>query len=153
MKATRFLACVWVVVLGITSWPGISPPHVADCDAKGEKGVDLPEDDPLLRAIQKRFGKPDRETGSGRAFIHYDLSNGDTLTFVVSGAKVLGTDHETKQPKGDLSDAIRSRLGKPDRETGSGRAFIHYDLSNGDTLVLVVSAGKVLGAEHKTKKK
>jgi hypothetical protein len=150
MKTTLFLACVWVAVLGITLWPGTSSPHIAAVDAKGKQGVDLPKDDPLLQAIQKRFGKPDRVTGSGRAFIHYDLSNGETLTFVVSGAKVLGTEHKTKQPKGDLSDAIQSRLGKPDRVTGSGRAFIHYELSNGDTLTLVVSDGQVLGASQTT---
>src|SRR6266404_782473 len=115
MKATRFLTCVGVAALGITLWPGTPSPHIVTGDAKGKQGVDLPKDDPLLQAIQKRFGKPDRVTGSGRAFIHYDLSNGDTLTFVVSGTKVLGTEHKTKQPEGDLSDAIQSRLGKPDR--------------------------------------
>jgi hypothetical protein len=36
--------------------------------------------------------------------------------------------------------------------TGSGRMFIHYDLPNGDTLTLVVSGGKVIGAEHEAKK-
>ena len=111
MKTTLFLACLGVAVLGITLWPGTSSPHIAAGDAKGKQGVDLPKDDPLLQAIQKRFGKPDRVTGSGRTFIHYDLSNGDTLTFVVSGAKLLGIEHKTKQPKGDLSDEIQSRLG------------------------------------------
>jgi hypothetical protein len=98
MKTRLFLACVGAAVLGITLWPGTSSPHIAAGDAKGKQGVDLPKDDPLLHAIQKRFGKPDRVTGSGRAFIHYDLSNGDTLTFVVSGAKMLGTEHKTFVP-------------------------------------------------------
>ncbi len=142
MKTTLFLACV--AVLGITLWPGTSSRHLAAGDAKGKQGFDLPKDNPLLQAIQKRLGKPDRVTGSGRAFLHYDLSNGDTITFVVSGAKMLGIEHKTKQPEGDLSNAIQSRLGKPDRVRGSGRAFIDYDLSNGDTLTLVVSGGRVL---------
>jgi hypothetical protein len=113
--------------------------------------TDPDKGDPLLEAIRQRFGNADRVTGSGRGFLHYDLPNGDTLTFVVSGAKVLGAEHKTNQPKGDLVAAIRSRLGKPDRETGSGRAFLDYDLSNGDTLRLVVSDGRVLGTAHKTR--
>jgi hypothetical protein len=152
MKAMLFLAGLGVAVLGVLIWPGTSSLSLAAGDPKAAQGVDLGKGDPLLEAIQSRLGKPDRVTGSGRAFLHYDLSNGDTLTFVVSGAKVLGTEHKTKQPKGDLLDAIRSRLGKPDRVTGSGRAFVDYDLSNGDTLTLVVSSGKVLVTGHKTKK-
>jgi hypothetical protein len=152
MKAMPFLVCLGVAVLGLLMWPGASSLPRAAGDPKAAQGVDLGKGDPLLEAIQSRFGKPDRVTGSGRTFIHYDLSNGDTLTFVVSGAKVLGTEHNTKQPKGDLLDAIRSRLGKPDRVTGSGRAFLDYDLSNGDTLTLVVSGRQVVGTGHKTKK-
>ena len=30
-------------------------------------------------------------------FIHYDLANGDTLTIVVSGGKVIGTSYGTKK--------------------------------------------------------
>jgi hypothetical protein len=76
MKTTLFLASVGVAVLGITLWPGTSSPHIAAGDAKGKQGVDLPKHDPLLQAIQKRFGKPDRVTGSGRAFIHYGRASG-----------------------------------------------------------------------------
>jgi hypothetical protein len=116
------------------------------------QGVQPGKNDAILKAIQTRFGKADRITGSDREFVHYDLPNGDTLTFAVSGPKVVGAEHKTKQPKGDLLDAIQSRLGKPDRVTGSGRAFVEYDISNADTLLLVVSGGKVIGTEHKTKK-
>jgi hypothetical protein len=152
MKAMLFLVCLGVAVLGVLMWPGASSLRLAAGDHKAAPGVDLGKGDPLLEAIQKRFGKPDRVTGSGRGFLHYDLPNGDTLTFVVSGTQVLGTEHRTKQPTGDLLNAIRTRLGKPDRVTGSGRAFVEYGLSNGDTLMLVVSDGRVLGTEHKTKK-
>jgi hypothetical protein len=148
----------WMIacIFGLAIAPGLQVGSTAMAPAPfpgdDKRGVDLPKGGPLLQAIQKRLGRPDRVTGSGRMFIHYDLSNGDTLTFVVSGAKVLGTEHKTQQPRGDLLDAIRSRLGKPDRVTGSGRAFIDYDLPNGDTLTLVVSGGRVLGTGHKTKK-
>jgi hypothetical protein len=69
----------------------------APAGAGDKRGVDLPEGDPLLRAVQTRFGRPDRVTGSGRMFIHYDLQNGDTLTLVVSGDKVIGVEHEKKK--------------------------------------------------------
>jgi hypothetical protein len=60
------------------------------------KNVVLPGDT-LMEAVKKRFGPPDRLTGSGRAFLHYDLSNGDTMILVVSGAKIIGVTHEQKQ--------------------------------------------------------
>ncbi len=94
MKPTMFLACVAIVGLWLCVWPLACRSAVADAD--GDQGGDLPKGDPLLEAIQKRFGKPDRVTGSGRVFIHYNLNNGDTLTLVVSGAKVLGIEHKTK---------------------------------------------------------
>lgn len=97
MKAMMFLACVCVAVVGITMWTVTSSPHVSAADAQGEQGVDLPKNDQLLHAIQKRFGKPNRVTGSGRMFIHYDLQNGDTLTLIESGGKVIGIEHKTKQ--------------------------------------------------------
>src|SRR4051812_28659676 len=93
MKTMVFLACVGVAVLGITLWPGTSSLHSAAGDAKRKQGVNLP-DDPLLQAIQKRFGKPDSVSGSGRMFIHYELQNGETLTLVVSGRKVIGAYYE-----------------------------------------------------------
>jgi hypothetical protein len=62
---------------------------------EGRRGVPLPEDDPLLQAIQERFGEPDRVTGSGRLFLQYRLQNGDTLTLIVSGDRVIGIDHAT----------------------------------------------------------
>ena len=62
--------------------------------------VDLPNLDPLLSAIENRFGKPDSVSGSGRMFLHYDLNNGSTIILVVSGKKVIGVQH-------DRSDAER----------------------------------------------
>jgi len=50
-----------------------------------------------MDAIEQRFGRPDRVTGSGRAFLHYDLSNGDTVTLVVSGDRIIGLQHDQKQ--------------------------------------------------------
>jgi hypothetical protein len=84
MKTTLFLACGAVAILGITVWPGTSSRRTVAGDAKGGRGVDLPKDDPLLQAIQKRFGKPDRVTANGRV-LRYELQNGDTLTLNVSG--------------------------------------------------------------------
>lgn len=59
------------------------------------RGVELPKVDPLLQAIQHRLGRPDRVSGSGRMFLHYDLENGETLTLIVSGDRVIGVDHKT----------------------------------------------------------
>jgi len=67
--------------------------------ADGERGVNLPDGDPLLQAIQKRLGRPDRVTGSGRMFIHYDLENGDTLTLIVSGREIIGAGIEHAKKK------------------------------------------------------
>ena len=57
----------------------------------------LPSGDPLMDAIEERFGRTDRVTGSGRAFLHYDLPNGDTVTLIVSGSKIIGIQHDPKQ--------------------------------------------------------
>jgi hypothetical protein len=175
MKALLFLACIGVAVSGVAIWTGAPSSHAAAADKIANDGVDLPKGDPLEDAIQKRFGKPDRVTGSGRVlrydlqngdtlivsgggrgFLHYDLQNGDTLTLIVRGGDVIGVMHERKKkdlPKGDLGDAIQKRFGKPNRVTGSGRAFLHYDLQNGDTLTLIVSGGDVIGVMHERKKK
>ena len=59
-------------------------------------GVALPAGDPLMAAIEQRFGRPDRITGSGRTFLHYDLSNGDAVTLIVSGGRVIGLQHDQK---------------------------------------------------------
>jgi hypothetical protein len=120
MKTTLFLACVGVTVLGVMLWPGTSSPHIAAGDAKGKQGVDLPKDDPLLQAIQQRFGKPDRVTGSGRAFIDYDLSNGDTLTLVVSGGRVLNA-HQTTSDAPKANDSEDPLFPLPPREVAAGK--------------------------------
>jgi hypothetical protein len=49
----------------------------------------LPED-PVFNTIHARLGDPDRITGSGRSFVHYDLANGQTLTLTVSGDRIIG---------------------------------------------------------------
>ena len=41
---------------------------------------------PNLDAIYERFGNPDRISGSGFLFLHYDLKNGQTVTLTVSNA-------------------------------------------------------------------
>lgn len=57
------------------------------------RGVPLPEDDPLLRAIEERLGEPDYVTVNDQFRLQYRLSNGDTLTLVVSDDKVIGIEH------------------------------------------------------------
>lgn len=51
----------------------------------------------LNDAIQKRLGKADQVTGSGRSFIHYDFPNGDRLTLIASGGDVIGVTHEKRR--------------------------------------------------------
>jgi hypothetical protein len=75
---------------------GCASPKPAPPTAARKEGVALHEGDPLMQAIEQRFGRPDRVTGSGRAFLHYDLSNGDTVTLVVSGNKIIGLQHDQK---------------------------------------------------------
>jgi hypothetical protein len=60
-----------------------------------DRGAPLPEDDPLLQAIARRFGEPDYVKVNGRFMIRYDLRNGDWLTLVVSDGKVIGIEHAT----------------------------------------------------------
>lgn len=50
-------------------------------------------------------------------------------------------------PRDPVHDAVYARLGEPDRVTGSGRSFLHYDLSNGQTVTLIISGGRITGAE------
>ncbi len=50
-------------------------------------------------------------------------------------------------PADPVFDTIHTRLGNPDRLTGSGRSFLHYDLPNGQTLMLVVSDDRIVGSE------
>jgi hypothetical protein len=54
--------------------------------------------DPVHDAVHARLGNPDRVSGSGRGFLHYDLENGQTVTLVVSGDKIVGA-HVTETPK------------------------------------------------------
>jgi hypothetical protein len=50
-------------------------------------------------------------------------------------------------PRDPTFDAIHDRLGDPDRITGSGRSFLHYDFKNGQTLTRIVSGNEIIGAE------
>jgi hypothetical protein len=81
------------------------------------------------------------------------LQNGDTLTLIVSGREVIGLMHETKKKGDPVEEGLHKRFGRPDRVTGSGRGFLHYDLQNGDTLTLIVSGREVIGLMHERKKK
>ena len=45
---------------------------------------------PLRRAIEKRFGPPDRSDNENNC-LHYDLSTGDILTLILDGERLLGT--------------------------------------------------------------
>ena len=49
----------------------------------------LPRMDATFNAIYDRLGNPDRDTGSGRAFLHYDFKNGQTLTLIVGGDRII----------------------------------------------------------------
>ena len=70
-------------------------PNQIDVELEGEdqRGVPLPEDDPLLQAIQKRFGKPDGVRRNDRWLLSYHLPSGDWLTIIVSEDKVIGIEH------------------------------------------------------------
>jgi hypothetical protein len=86
---TIVFALMSLSFVGCTTKTPAQPQHTT--------GVALPSGDPLMVAIEQRFGRPDRVTGSGRAFLHYDLSNGDVVTLVVSGSKIIGLQHGQKQ--------------------------------------------------------
>jgi len=89
---TPFLLSLILVALVV----GCASPKPTPVQPTAHEGVQLPTGDPLMDAIEQRFGRPDRVTGSGRAFLHYDLSNGDTVTLVVSGNKIIGLQHDQK---------------------------------------------------------
>ncbi len=59
-----------------------------------DRGVPLPEDDPLLQAIEKQFGEPDYVRVNDQFRIVYRLPNGDTLTLVVHDDKVIDIEHQ-----------------------------------------------------------
>ncbi len=94
MKKTVQSLGACVVAVGLLTASGCStskPVHAS----KASEGVSVP-DDPTMLAIEKRFGPPDRVSGSGRGFLHYDLSGGRSLVLVVSGGKVVGAYEEQK---------------------------------------------------------
>ena len=55
--------------------------------------------------------------------------------------------HERILPQDPVHDAIYERFGNPDRVDGSGLGFLHYDLINGQSLILVVSGDRIMSAE------
>ena len=93
MKTLALL--VVALSLASLSFVGCATKPPASAPPQHAARVALP-DDALMTAIEQRFGWPDRLTGSGRAFLHYDLSNGDTVTLVVSGNKIIGLQHDQK---------------------------------------------------------
>jgi hypothetical protein len=44
----------------------------------------------IRRALEKRYGPPDRTDGNGN-YVHYDLPTGDVRTFILQGEKLLDT--------------------------------------------------------------
>lgn len=75
-----------------TSGCASAPPQ--NVPATGNSPATLAEGDPLMAALEQRLGRPDRITGSGRAFLHYDLPGAGSLTLVVSGNRIVGMQHE-----------------------------------------------------------
>ena len=92
----RTLLIIVALAVASQSFVGCASKPLAAAKPEHTAGVVLPSGDPLMEAIEQRFGRPDRVTGSGRAFLHYDLSNGDTVTLIVSGNKIIGLQHEQK---------------------------------------------------------
>jgi hypothetical protein len=93
------IACIFGLGIALGFQLGRTALAPASVESDDERGVDLPNGDPELQAIRKRLGRPDRVTGSGRMFVHYDLQNGDTLTLIVSGREIIGAgvEHRTKK--------------------------------------------------------
>lgn len=50
----------------------------------------------LRQAIVNRFGRPDRIVGDENSLLCYRLKNGETLTFVLAGDRVLGVKQSRK---------------------------------------------------------
>ena len=61
------------------------------CSSVADKPARTLPPDPTCDAIHDRLGNPDRITGSGRMFLHYDLKDGQTVTLIVSGKEIVGT--------------------------------------------------------------
>ena len=71
---------------------------------KVESGVTIPT---LQRAIENRFGRPDRIVGEENSLLQYRLENGDTLTLVLAHERVLGIEYAKKN---DLRTAVGKKL-------------------------------------------
>jgi hypothetical protein len=61
----------------------------------------------LRQAIMDRFGRPDRIVGGENSLLCYGLKNGDTLTFVIAGDRVLGV---TQNKKTDLKKVVGEKV-------------------------------------------
>lgn len=55
-------------------------------------------DDPIHIAVVDRLGNPDAVTGSGRSFLHYEIANGQTITVIISGGHIVGTEFNESTP-------------------------------------------------------
>ena len=65
----------------------------------------------------------------------------------VAGCTSLSSPESRTLPHDPVHDAIYARFGNPDRSTGSGRGFYHYDLANHQTVILIVSGDKIIGVD------
>lgn len=81
-------------------------PLMADDQTK--QNVETEASAPSLRqAIVDRFGRPDRIVGDENSLLCYGLKNGDTLTFVIAGDRVLGV---TQNRKTDLKKVVGEKV-------------------------------------------
>lgn len=62
------------------------------CQSPAPSGGRTLPSDPVFDAIYEKLGDPDRVTGSGRSYLHYDMKHGQTLTLIVSGGRILGSE-------------------------------------------------------------
>ena len=84
---TRFCALLSIALM---AGAGCRSPHSPASRAL------LPRD-PVHDAIYARFGDPDRSTGSGRGFYHYDLANKQTVTLIVGGDRIIVVEVSERQ--------------------------------------------------------
>lgn len=86
----------WVVVVGVVAAALATVVVSTTGDARRREvfaGTSLPRGDRLLERVERRFGPPDRVTGTGRMTIEYDVDGGGTLRWIVSGDEVLSTEY------------------------------------------------------------
>ena len=97
----RMSVCLIFIIVGLVALTmnASSSLRAADPNPPEKKaGVSLPSGP---EAIEARFGRPDRVTGSGRTFLHYDLKDGTTLTLVFGGGRLIGAEQTAKAKVSD----------------------------------------------------